>query len=56
MSPEYLHNAVQDVYKRQVLHKVDQIRNDCFGSLCLQQIYQMVVGGRQEFYQDLAYP
>ena len=38
-----------------VLHKVDQIRNDCFGSLCLQQIYQMVVGGRQEFYQDLAY-
>ena len=37
-----------------VLHKVDQVGNDRLGSLCLQQIYKMVVGSRQEFYKDLA--
>ena len=37
-----------------VLHEVDQVGNDRFGSLCFQQVYQMVVGSRQEFYKDLA--
>ena len=29
-------------------------RHNGLGSLCLQKLYQMVVGSRQEFYQDLA--
>ena len=38
-----------------VEQEVNQIRHDSFSTLGFQQIYQMVVGSRQEFYQDLAY-
>ena len=37
-----------------VLHEVDEVRNDCLGSLRLQQVYQVVVGSRKEFDKNLA--
>ena len=37
-----------------VEQEVNQVRHNGLGSLCLQKLYQMVVGSRQEFYQDLA--
>ena len=37
-----------------VLQEVDQVRYDSLCALCLQQVYQMVVRCREEFYKDLS--
>ena len=38
-----------------VEQEVHQIRDNSFSTLCFQKVYQMVVGSRQEFYQNFAY-
>ena len=37
-----------------VLHEVDKVGNDRLSAFRLQQVYQVVVGSRKEFYKDLA--
>ena len=38
-----------------VEQEVQKIRHDGLGSFALQQLYQIVVGGREELDKDLAY-